>query len=302
LKGGQFKLIGLDIEGHWNKPLLVNAAAMSGCQCDLAHSEPPLNAGSGESAGRLSLEAALDGCRHIVACETTRSSVSIYDFPAPRDRTAVIVGNEENGIPRRVLKQADTVVSIPMAQSGLSSINVAAAAAITLYAFTGDLGRKRWLRRGLRQQDVDVLIAAPADPHELGSLLRSVYAFGWRRVFLSDPHKVWFTEDPRVILESRAAARRARNPLAVLPVAKLDPSRYDALLMCDGGRPGSPLSRLRLPECQRLLVVFGTSDGAIHGGLPASDVTVDYADRAVPARFRHIGSILLSVISQMLGA
>lgn len=302
MKAGHFKLIGLDIEGDWNKPLLANAAAMSGCQCDLARSEPPLNAGGCESAGSLSLETALDGCCHIIACETTRSSVSIYDFPAPRDRTAVIVGNEKNGIPRRVLKQADTVVSIPMAQTGLSSINVAAAAAITLYAFTGDLGRKRRLRSGLRQQDVDVWIEAPADPNELGSLLRSAYAFGWRRVFLSDPHRVWFTEDRRVILESRAAARRAGNLLAVLPAEKLDPSRYDALLMCDGNRQGSPLSRLRLPECRRLLVVFGTSDWAINCGLSAADVTVDYADRTVPARFRHAGSILLSVIHQMLGA
>ena len=121
-------------------------------------------------------------------------------------------------------------------------------------AQTPSANRSEYFYRGIQ-----VWLEAPADPHELGSLLRSVYAFGWRRVFLSDPHQVWFTEEPRVILESRAAARRARNLLAVLPAEKLAPSRYDALLVCDGSRQGSPLSRLRLPECQRLLVVFGTA-------------------------------------------
>ena len=256
----------------------------------------------GAPTGDLSLAAALDGCRRLVACETTRSSVSVYDFPAPRDRTAVIVGNEENGIPRSVLKQADAVVSIPMVPSGLSSINVAAAAAVILYALTADLARKRRVRSGLRHQDVDVLLEAPADPHELGSLLRSVYAFGWRRVFVSDPHQVWFTEDPRLMLESRAAARRARNLLTVLPAAKLVPSCYDALLICDGSQPGTPLSRLRLPECQRLLVVLGGADWPNPSGLPAARVTVDYAGEAVPARLRHTGSILLSVMSRMLSA
>jgi tRNA G18 (ribose-2'-O)-methylase SpoU len=68
-----------------------------------------------------------------------------------------------------------------MARSVLSSLNVGVAAAIALYALTRDLGRRKRQRSALRLQDVDVCIEAPADPHELGSLLRSVYAFGWRR-------------------------------------------------------------------------------------------------------------------------
>jgi tRNA G18 (ribose-2'-O)-methylase SpoU len=157
------------------------------------------------------------------------------------------------------------------------------------------------VQTGLRQQNVDVLIVAPSDPHELGSLLRSVYAFGWRRVFLSDPHKVWFSKDPGVILKSRAAARRTKNLLAVVPAENLELPRYDAILVCDQDQEGLPVSRLRLPECRRLLLVFGSWGEAGDVGPPLTRVAVDHTGRAVRARFRHEGSILFSVISEMLG-
>jgi hypothetical protein len=298
-----YTLVGVDIEGEWNRPLLANAAAVSGCPCVLAPSADFTKALAGQdSPGGDALESVLRGFRRVIACETTKSSVSIYDFPAPRERTAILVGNEEAGLPRGVLKRADSFVSIPMARSGLSSLNVAVAAAISLYALTRDLGRKKRPRGFLRSADVDVLIEASADPHELGSLLRSVYAFGWRRVFLSDPHRVWFTEDPRVTLEGRAAARRAKNLLAVLPAEKLEPAAYDAMLICDPSQQGQALSRLRLPECQRLLVVLGAGEPQAGFGAPAAHVTVDFVDRTVPARTRHTGSILLSVIATMLDA
>ena len=133
-------------------------------------------------------------------------------------------------------------------------------------------------------------------------MLRSLYAFGWRRAFVSDPNRVWFTEDPQMILAGRAAARRANNLLAVLPASQLDPSHYDRTLVCGERGEGTALSKLRLPECQRLLVEVGGSYGETGAGIPATHVNVDCEDRAIPARFRHTGSILLSVVSQMLVA
>ena len=296
-----YTLVGVDIAGEWNRPLLVNAARLSDCSCAFARSDgfAKANKGSG-GAPDDDLEVLLQGFQRIVACEATKKSVGLYDFPAPREQTAVLVGNEEAGLPRAVLKRADSIVSIPMACSALSSLNVAVAGAIVLYALTRDLGRRKQRRSTLRLQGVDVLIQASADPHELGSLLRSVYAFGWRRVFLSDPHRIWFTEDPRVILAGRAAARRARNLLAVLPVEKLESPAYDAMLVCDPGEPGMTLSRLQLPECRRLLVVIGSGDSQAGCEISATSVTVDFVDRSVTARTRHAGSILLSVVASML--
>jgi tRNA G18 (ribose-2'-O)-methylase SpoU len=298
-----FTLIGLDIEGAWNRPLLLNAAAISGCKCAFAQSaapEPHLTVESAADADSTRLEDELCESSQVLVCELTRNSVSVYDLPAPRQRTAIIMGNEERGVPRSMMKRADHIISVPMACRGLSSLNVAVAAAVILYSLTHDLGRRRKVRSSLNAQSVDIFIAGPSDPHELGSLLRSVYAFGWRRVFLSDPHNVWFSSDPAIILQGRAAARRARNLLAVLSAAKLDLASYDAVITCRQDQEGSPLSRLRLPECGRLLIVFGESNATDDFENDSLRITVDHADRTVPPCFRHDGSILLSVISQQL--
>jgi len=143
-------------------------------------------------------------------------------------------------------------------------------------------------------------IHAPADPHELGSLLRSVYAFGWRRVFLSDPYRVWFTDDAKTILQSRAAARRAKNLLTVVPAEELDLQSYDSVLTCHDDRPGPSLSRLQLPRCQRLLVVLSTREIQTEIKLPPIHVSLDCVNKDVPPRFRHAGSILLCMISRLL--
>jgi hypothetical protein len=178
----------------------------------------------------------------------------------------------------------------------MSSLNVAVSAAIALYALSKDLGRRKRRTNGLAQRDVDVLIHAPNDPHEIGSLLRSAWALGWRRVFVSDPHGVWFTRDQRAVLDSRAAARRFKNPLAVLPADHLDMGAYDGTLVCDGRREGTALSRLRLPPGHRMLLVYG------QGPCAAGDerIFVDHANAGLEPRFRHAGSILLSVLAEML--
>jgi tRNA G18 (ribose-2'-O)-methylase SpoU len=294
-----YNLVGVDIQGEWNRPLLINAAALSGCSCVFASSG--VVTGADSPIRDKSLESVIQPYRRILACETGKNRTSIYDFPAPRENTALLVGNEEEGLPRSVLKLADAVVAIPMARTELSSVNVAVAAAISLYALSRDLGRRKRPKCQLRLRDVDLLVEAPPDPHEIGSLLRSAYAFGWRRVFVSDPHRVWFTDDPRVVLEGRAAARRGKNLLAVRPADEIEPSDYEAILACDPTKQGEPLSRVQLPECRRLLLVLGGvgfPDGSEGRVLR---VSVDFLDRKVTAHARHTGSVFLSVVASLLG-
>jgi len=177
-----FCLIPLDNEGEWNRPLLKNAADISAADCMFSSTDDKI---ADPTVFSQPLNDILEGFRYVVACEIARDSINIFDFPAPRVRTAVLVGNEINGIPRSVLKRADKVVSIPMIGSGMSSVNVAVSAAIVLYALSKDLGRTRRVRSGLARRNVDILVNAPNDPHEAGSLLRSAWSFGWRRVFLN---------------------------------------------------------------------------------------------------------------------
>lgn len=69
----------------------------------------------------------------LVGLEQTTNSVSIYDFSFPR-RSAIIVGNERQGLTEDLLAMMDQVVEIPV--YGLPfAHNVATATAIALYEY-----------------------------------------------------------------------------------------------------------------------------------------------------------------------
>jgi tRNA G18 (ribose-2'-O)-methylase SpoU len=55
----------------------------------------------------------------------------------PPERLALVFGAEGDGLSRTALDAADRVVTIPMAH-GVDSLNVAAAAAVVLYALAVD--------------------------------------------------------------------------------------------------------------------------------------------------------------------
>lgn len=234
----------------------------------------------------------------ILACETGRRSRNIYSYPAPRGRTAVIVGNELAGISKEYLQRVDEVVSVPMRQSQLTSVNVAVAAAVSLYVLERDLARKGVKESDWKQSDVDVLLVGPDDPSEVGSLLRSAWAFGWHKVFLDDCNGVWFAKDRGTILAGRAAARSEKNPIVVIPSEQLKFSQYDLVLVCDNQAGGRPLSRLKMPRANRTLVVFGEGNIAFRERTIVERIVVDYSCKDIEPRYRHTGSTLLSYISQ----
>ncbi len=293
-------LIGLEIEGEWNVPLLTNAAEISGASLLIAPGETPAGVDENTKDSVSAIDELLGQFDHVVACEVTEQSRSVYDFAAPRGHLGVIVGNERNGIPGRILKKVSRVVSIPMLGRGLSSVNVAVAAAVILYVVERDLGRKRCNTSALSHRDVDILMHGPSDPSELGSLLRSAWAFGWQRVFLADRNGAWFVKDREIVLAGRAAARCESNRIVVSPREQLDSRNYDHVIVCSGERRGTALSRFSLPDQGKVLVIYGDDDLLLETKEPTERIYVDHAACAVDARFRHAGSILLSMISQRL--
>lgn len=71
---------------------------------------------------------------HIAALALADDAVDLDDFAAaPPERVAILLGTEGDGLSRRALAVADTVVTIPMARS-VDSLNVAAASAVALHA------------------------------------------------------------------------------------------------------------------------------------------------------------------------
>jgi hypothetical protein len=298
-------LVGLDIQGKWNLPLLDNAASMSGAAFQEASSratavESPEKAVANGPPVPLWDEISMN-YDVVVACELARGSNSVYETPLPRGAVAVVVGNEWAGIPRMILNSADRIVNIPIETKRISSLNVAAAAAIVLWVLERDIPRRGLARCGISLKNTDVLLQAPRDPSELGSLLRSLWACGWNHVYLNDPAGTWFTRDPEAVLAGRAAARRSRNQLAVIPANKLDFRLYDRIITCNGEQRGIPLSKLRIEKARRILVEFGTGAPAdVSGDSRVECVYVDRADMGIQPRYRHEGSILYSFISQCL--
>ena len=71
---------------------------------------------------------------HVAALALTPDAVSLKDFArvAP-ERVALVLGAEGDGLTPEAIAAADTVVQIPMAH-GIDSLNVAAAAAVAMFA------------------------------------------------------------------------------------------------------------------------------------------------------------------------
>jgi len=71
---------------------------------------------------------------HIAALALSDDAVSLRDFAADApDRVALVLGAEGTGLTPEAVAAADTVVRIPMAH-GIDSLNVAATAAVAMYA------------------------------------------------------------------------------------------------------------------------------------------------------------------------
>lgn len=74
---------------------------------------------------------------HIAALALTDDAVSLRSFAANApDRVALVLGAEGEGLTPEALAVADTAVKIPMAH-GIDSLNVAASAAVAMYALAG---------------------------------------------------------------------------------------------------------------------------------------------------------------------
>lgn len=82
------------------------------------------------AAGETLHEAGL----HIAALALSEDAVTLDAFAAERpERVALLLGSEGDGLSRRALAAADTIVTIPMT-GGVDSLNVAAASAVAIWA------------------------------------------------------------------------------------------------------------------------------------------------------------------------
>jgi tRNA (guanosine-2'-O-)-methyltransferase len=72
----------------------------------------------------------------VVAVELADEAIRLGDLPAARQRTVVLLGHEQTGVPPEALERVDRAVEIPMIGTG-GSLNVAVAGSLVLYRLAG---------------------------------------------------------------------------------------------------------------------------------------------------------------------
>ena len=303
-------LVGDDIENPGNAAALADVAAMFGWDCGLLSArgtEPPGDVPAGRRA--ISREQLLASRIPLLVLENTDGADDLYGYqPPPGAPLALIVGNERKGVSRAMRAGAYQTLRIPVGSRRINTLNVAAAAAVALYFLSqGGRGRMR-TRPDPERCRPSILFAAPADPIELGSAVRSAAALGWRQLFLDDRHGVWFGADRVIRSLGRGAARRGRNDLHVQPIARRC-DRFDEACIVTADGPGEPLERADLARGREQLIVLPDPSGA----LPAEpDVTrlarrirrvrVGLLTAAAPPRFRLLASIVLAESARQVGS
>jgi len=149
----------------------------------------------------------------------TERSKSVYDFAAAGASGNPCRRTSANGIPAGVLKKAEHVVSIPMLDRGLSSVNVAGWRRAIVLSLPSNairhLGRKRPrtsgllpLRRGCSPGTLVLPTPVTWPPYcEVHGPL------GWltqRLVLGADRNAIWFIKDRAIVLAGPARRQDAK--------------------------------------------------------------------------------------------
>lgn len=73
---------------------------------------------------------------HLAALALSDEAITLKDFALNRpEKVAIVLGAEGDGLTRKAISVADSIVKIPMS-AGVDSLNVASASAVALYALT----------------------------------------------------------------------------------------------------------------------------------------------------------------------
>jgi tRNA G18 (ribose-2'-O)-methylase SpoU len=238
----------------------------------------------------------------LIAVENTPTASSVYGRRPARAAVTLAVGNERRGVSRLLLAAAAETLVIPTLSRTVSTLNVAAAAAVAgWYVSRGSGGQAR---RSHPERRRPMVLISGADHVEVGSSLRSSAAFGYREVFLEDRGAGWFEGGHHQRREARAAARRHKNPLRVRRAPANLVARFDEVLVLSPGGPGVPINRARLTRGRSQLIVIGappeTAESLAAKG--AGTLTLGVQQPAASEHvLRLVASIALAEIARQVG-
>jgi SpoU rRNA Methylase family len=300
-------LVGDAIENPANALTMVHASQMFGAACRFRDTKSLAATCSGQ--GFLTASSSDVKALHarIVACDNLPGAKDVFGFEAGHD-FALLVGNERRGLSHEFAAMATDRVQVPMHSRRVNCLNVAAASAVGLYYLCGPKVGAIAVRKDPTSRRPDILLYQAADHFELGSTIRSAAAFGWNRALVEDRHQVWFGCGRSVRAEGRAAARRGKNEIALIPCQLSAPSAHRRVTVITCQRIGVPIHRVNFAGGPSQLVVIPDES---QGGLAPQDwnrpgLEVEFADLQLPAveftyHYRLVASIALAEISRQVG-
>jgi hypothetical protein len=241
-----------------------------------------------------------DADGRLIAVENSPGARPVYGRPPLHGPATLALGHERRGLPSAMLAAADETVMIPTASRTVTTLNVAAAAAVAgWYVLRGGAPQARAEHPARRYPAV---LLSGDDHVEVGSSLRSAAAFGLREVFLDDRGADWFDGPPARRREARAAARRHKNPLHVRRASPALAAGFDEVVAVTASGPGRALARQPLARGRRQLVIIGSPPGQI-AALPADRLrvaTLGLSEIPCPP-LRLLASIALAEIARQAG-
>ena len=236
----------------------------------------------------------------LIAIENAAGARDIYGRAPLRDRATIAVGNERRGLSPRTLALATETLEIPTQSRTVTTLNVAAAAAVAgWYVLRGSARQPQTARPDSRRPS---LFLIGRDHVEVGSSLRSAAALGFRDVLLDDRGAGWFEGSAAQRREARAAARRHKNPLRIHRASVKDIERFEEVVVVLPSGPANPLQREPLTRGPRQVIVVGSEPGDLvpleHGGVKTA--TLDLKTFEDPP-LRLVASIALAEIARQVG-
>jgi len=305
-------LLGDGLENPLNAVAMVHAAKMFSSDCyfldrkELAKSWPP-----GAEAPSLALQDEVLAKHDLVlALDNHPGAKSIYGYRvSDRSRVLLVAGNERLGISKTMLAAAHGVLAIPMVSRKVNCLNVASASAVALYYLSHRFAGGIATRSNPQKRRPELLLIGGSEHVELGSAIRSACAFGWSRIFLEDRCDVWFAGDHAIKREARAAARRAKNEIRVIPTNQSFNYKFQRATIVTCGKKGVPLHNAQLADGPGQLIVVAdenTHDVSAFEVLERFANKIDYTHVEIPAQsfdyqFRLLASIAMAETSRQVG-
>ena len=305
-------LVGDGIANPANALTMIHAAAIFGAASRFRDTKglAQSRAGAGlaiETFGPITGSEVQGMHSRIIAFDNLPGARDVYGFHAGRE-FAVLIGNERRGLSHEFLSLATDRVQVPMHSRRINCLNVAAASAVALYYLCAPPVGSMEGRKDPRTRRPELLLLGAGDHFELGSTIRSAAGLGWERAFIEDRHQVWFGCDRTVRSEGRAAARRGKNEILLIPCSAGAAYSYARVTVITCRRVGVPLHRSNFAGGPSQLIVipdesqvetgaedwsrFGRQVEFAHLQLPTADFTYHY---------RLVATIALAEISRQVG-